>query len=54
MQLLKVDWDAIFTPQHSLLELFLRGTIMYLVIFVLLRVVRAAPRRAASARPISS
>jgi uncharacterized membrane protein YcaP (DUF421 family) len=37
--LLKVDWHAIFTPQHSLLELFLRGTIMYLVIFVLLRLV---------------
>jgi uncharacterized membrane protein YcaP (DUF421 family) len=37
--LLKVDWHAIFTPQHSLLELFLRGTIMYVVIFVLLRVV---------------
>jgi uncharacterized membrane protein YcaP (DUF421 family) len=38
-QLLKVDWHAVFTPQHSLLELFLRGTIMYLVIFVLLRLV---------------
>jgi uncharacterized membrane protein YcaP (DUF421 family) len=38
-QLLNIDWDAIFSPQHSLLELFLRGTIMYLVIFVLLRVV---------------
>ena len=38
-QLLKVDWQAIFSPQHSLLELFLRGTIMYLVIFVLLRIV---------------
>ena len=52
-QLLNVDWDAIFSPQHSLLELFLRGTIMYLVIFVLLRVVCAA-RSAASACPISS
>lgn len=38
-QLLKVDWQAIFSPQHSLLDLFLRGTIMYLVIFVLLRMV---------------
>ena len=37
--LLKVDWHAVFTPQHSLLELFLRGTIMYLVIVVLLRIV---------------
>ena len=35
----KVDWAGVFEPQHGLLELFLRGTIMYLVIFVLLRVV---------------
>jgi uncharacterized membrane protein YcaP (DUF421 family) len=34
-----VDWAGIFEPKHALLELFLRGTIMYLVIFVLLRVV---------------
>jgi len=39
MDLLKVDWHAVFMPQHSLLALFLRGTIMYLVIFALLRVV---------------
>jgi uncharacterized membrane protein YcaP (DUF421 family) len=39
MDFLKVDWQSVFTPQHSLLELFVRGTIMYLVIFVLLRVV---------------
>lgn len=35
----KVDWQGIFTPHHSLLELIVRGTIMYLGIFVLLRVV---------------
>ena len=34
-----VDWTGIFVPKHSLLELFLRGTIMYLVIFVVLRLV---------------
>lgn len=34
-----VDWRGMFEPQHSLLELVLRGTIMYLVIFVLLRLV---------------
>lgn len=34
-----VDWRGIFEPKHALLELFLRGTVMYLVIFVLLRVV---------------
>jgi uncharacterized membrane protein YcaP (DUF421 family) len=34
-----VDWNAMFVPQVSLLELGLRGTIMYLAIFVLLRLV---------------
>lgn len=34
-----VDWRGILEPKHALLELFLRGTVMYLVIFVLLRVV---------------
>ncbi|MGD9881436.1 MAG: DUF421 domain-containing protein [Reyranella sp.] len=34
-----VDWQSMLVPQHSLLDLFLRGTIMYLVIFVLLRLV---------------
>jgi len=37
--LLKVDWAGLFEPKHGLLELFLRGTIMYLSIFVVLRVV---------------
>ena len=34
-----VDWRAILVPEHSLLDLVLRGTMMYLVIFVLLRLV---------------
>jgi uncharacterized membrane protein YcaP (DUF421 family) len=34
----EIDWSGIFRPKHALLELFLRGTLMYLVIFVLLRV----------------
>jgi uncharacterized membrane protein YcaP (DUF421 family) len=34
-----IDWNAVFVPQVSLLELFLRGTIVYLAIFALLRVV---------------
>jgi uncharacterized membrane protein YcaP (DUF421 family) len=34
-----VDWAGMFEPKHALLELFLRGTVMYLVIFVLLRLV---------------
>jgi uncharacterized membrane protein YcaP (DUF421 family) len=32
-------WDNVFFPTHSILEMFVRGTIMYLVIFVLLRFV---------------
>lgn len=34
-----VDWEGFFVPKHALLELFLRGTVMYLVIFVMLRLV---------------
>ncbi len=32
-----IDWHGIFTPTHSLLELVVRGTIMYFIIFGLLR-----------------
>ncbi len=34
-----IDWHGIFTPTTSLLELVVRGTIMYFVIFGLLRLV---------------
>jgi len=34
-----VDWRAMLVPEHSVLDLFLRGTVMYLAIFVLLRLV---------------
>ncbi len=34
-----IDWRAMLVPEHSVLDLFLRGTVMYLVIFVLLRLV---------------
>lgn len=34
-----IDWNAIFIPTVPLLELFVRGTIMYLVLFGLLRLV---------------
>jgi uncharacterized membrane protein YcaP (DUF421 family) len=37
--LLGIDWKSVFVPQHSLFELVLRGTVMYLAIFVMLRVV---------------
>jgi uncharacterized membrane protein YcaP (DUF421 family) len=34
------DWHAMFSPTVSLLEVFLRGTITYLAIFLLVRVLR--------------
>ena len=40
--LFTLDWRAVFVPQHSLLEMIVRGTIMYLAIFAMLRTVRAA------------
>ena len=33
-----VDWDALFVPQTSLLELFIRGSAMYLLLLAALRV----------------
>lgn len=36
---LAIDWDGIVTPQNSLAELFIRATIMYFFLFVLLRLV---------------
>jgi len=34
-----IDWRTMLVPEHSVLDLFLRGTVMYLAIFVLLRLV---------------
>jgi uncharacterized membrane protein YcaP (DUF421 family) len=31
------DWGALFTPTHSLFELLARGSVIYLVVFALLR-----------------
>lgn len=39
MEILGFDIQAAFTPDVSLFEIFVRGSIMYLVVFVLLRVV---------------
>jgi len=36
----QVDWQSVFVPAESLLEIFIRGTIMYLVMFALLRIFR--------------
>src|SRR5688572_12410442 len=32
-----IDWQGMFVPEHSLLEMVVRGTVMYLLIFVLVR-----------------
>jgi len=37
-----VDWSRLFAPSGSLLEVFLRGSVIYLVLFTLMRVL---PRR---------
>ena len=39
-KLLRVDWQSVFVPTESLLEIIIRGTIMYLAMFALLRVFR--------------
>ena len=38
-QLFAIDWRSVFVPQHSLLEAVIRGTLIYLAIFVMLRIV---------------
>lgn len=35
-----VDWHALFVPTVSLLELILRGSVMYLAVFAAMRVFR--------------
>lgn len=34
-----IDWHGVFVPTTSLLELIVRGTLMYLVLFTFLRIV---------------
>lgn len=36
----QIDWRALFIPTVSLAEIFLRGTLVYLFLFVLLRILR--------------
>ena len=38
--LLQIDWDAVFVPTVSLAEIVLRGTLVYLLLFFVLRVLR--------------
>jgi uncharacterized membrane protein YcaP (DUF421 family) len=35
----QIDWKSIFLPDTSLLEIILRGSVMYLALFTLLRIV---------------
>ena len=42
---MSIDWAAVLVPKVSLLELFLRGTAIYLFLFVLLRVLHALSER---------
>ncbi len=37
--LFKVDWKQAFVPTTSLLEIFIRGSLMYLALFAILRIV---------------
>ncbi|CAN5259265.1 DUF421 domain-containing protein [soil metagenome] len=36
----EIDWQSVFVPTESLLEIFIRGTIMFLVMFAVLRIFR--------------
>ncbi|MEP6924372.1 MAG: YetF domain-containing protein [Pyrinomonadaceae bacterium] len=38
--LFKVNWHDVFVPQSSLLEIFIRGTITYFALFLILRFTR--------------
>jgi uncharacterized membrane protein YcaP (DUF421 family) len=38
--LLRIDWNSVFVPTVSLLEIVLRGTFVYLLLFFVLRVLR--------------
>ncbi|MBL0938116.1 MAG: DUF421 domain-containing protein [Gemmatimonadaceae bacterium] len=40
MQLFDVDWHAVFVPTFALAELFVRGSIMYLGLLMLMRIMR--------------
>ncbi len=39
-KLFEVDWQSMFVPTESLIEIFIRGTLMYLAMFALLRIFR--------------
>jgi uncharacterized membrane protein YcaP (DUF421 family) len=45
-----VDWQSLFLPHMSLAEIFIRGTVTYLLLFLLLRI---GPKREAGAAGIT-
>jgi uncharacterized membrane protein YcaP (DUF421 family) len=38
--LFKIDWQSMFVPTESMLEIVIRGTVMYLAMYFLLRIFR--------------
>jgi uncharacterized membrane protein YcaP (DUF421 family) len=50
MDLLSIDWRELFVPSGSLAEMVVRGTVIYLLLFVLLRLL---PRRQVGAMGVS-
>lgn len=38
--LLRIDWKSVFVPSVGILEIVLRGTIIYLMLFFFLRILR--------------
>ncbi len=39
-KIFNVDWHSMFVPTESILEIIIRGTLMYLGMFILLRILR--------------
>lgn len=39
-ELLRIDWNSVFVPTVSLVEIVLRGTLVYLLLFFVMRVLR--------------
>lgn len=40
LSFIQVDWDSVFVPSLSILEVILRGSLIYLFLFAVLRVLR--------------
>jgi len=40
IKVFEIDWQTVFVPTESLLEIFIRGSLMYWVMFALLRIFR--------------